>query len=148
MKYFKYTALPALALGSMLLLSACSSSTDTPAALAPASSAPSPSSSVASVQASSSPTTLVSSVPVSLTEFKINAPASLPAGSYAFQVSNAGTAVHALAVNGPGVQAVTANLNAGDTAVLTANLTPGTYLLTCPIPGHVDKGMALTLTVT
>ena len=82
-------------------------------------------------------------VTVSETEFKL-APSSAQAansGSVTVQVKNAGTTDHALVVEAPGGEVKTPTLAPGKTAVLKADLKPGTYQMYCPIDGHKDKGM-------
>jgi hypothetical protein len=92
-------------------------------------------------------TPAATNVPVLLSDFRIDAPASLPPGKYDFRVSDTGAALHALAIVGPNVNAATDTLGPGQSTTLTVQLEPGVYTLTCPVPGHVDKGMQATLAV-
>lgn len=82
------------------------------------------------------------------TEFVIAlSESSIEPGDYTFVVENAGSVDHALTVSGPGVEAETEAIAPGDTAELTFTLEEGTYELWCPIDGHRDQGMALTVDV-
>jgi uncharacterized cupredoxin-like copper-binding protein len=72
-----------------------------------------------------------------------------PAGSVRFVVKNAGRFRHALALSGPGIaKKQTALIKPGTSAVLTATLKAGSYVLWCPVPGHAAQGMKAKLTVT
>lgn len=81
---------------------------------------------------------------VSLTEFKITpGPATVAAGG-SLEVTNDGTTVHDLTVEG----LATPELAAGESATLdVSSLSPGTYELYCQIAGHRDSGMETELTV-
>jgi uncharacterized cupredoxin-like copper-binding protein len=82
------------------------------------------------------------------TEFVIAlSESSFDSGSYTLVVENAGTVEHALAISGPGVDAETEAVAPGDAAELSFTLEEGTYELWCPIDGHRDQGMALTVDV-
>lgn len=83
-------------------------------------------------------------VAVSLTEFKITpGPATVAAGG-SLEVSNDGTTVHDLTVEGN----ATPELAAGESATLdVSSLAPGTYEMYCQIAGHRDSGMETELTV-
>jgi uncharacterized cupredoxin-like copper-binding protein len=76
-----------------------------------------------------------------------------------FNVKNDGPSPHNLSVlpgNGATKQQgvtgkpiqETPNIDSGKTANLTVNLQPGTYQIVCSIPGHVQLGMIIQLTVT
>ena len=83
------------------------------------------------------------SVPVSLTEFKITQPLEVaPGGS--LEVSNAGTQVHNLVIEGDGN---TADLAGGESESLPVDLPEGEYTVFCSITGHRESGMEGTLTV-
>ncbi|MEI2697025.1 MAG: cupredoxin domain-containing protein [Microthrixaceae bacterium] len=81
---------------------------------------------------------------VSLTEFKITpGPATVASGG-SLDVTNDGTTVHDLTVEG----LATPELAAGESATLdVSSLAPGTYELYCQIAGHRDSGMETELTV-
>lgn len=93
---------------------------------------------------------------------------SVDAGRMRFEVSNAGELAHNLRVirtdvapgdlpvEGAGVDegasalTVVARiklLQPKQTRILTARLTPGTYVLICNVPGHYQSGMRATLEV-
>jgi uncharacterized cupredoxin-like copper-binding protein len=89
---------------------------------------------------------------VTLTEWKIDMPHNLPAGSYNFKVTNSGTHSHTLKVKTKGYEAKLQNdLKPGENADLRVELEPGVYRVNCPIGfgpfDHGNKGMELDLTV-
>jgi plastocyanin len=90
-------------------------------------------------------------VDVSLTEFAIDMPETLPAGKVRFNVTNNGTVPHSFVVEGEGTNKRLANnVPPGSSAKLNADLKPGTYTVYCPVGegAHRAKGMEVTLTVT
>ncbi|MHB9863876.1 cupredoxin domain-containing protein [Streptomyces sp. YIM S03343] len=104
--------------------------------------------------ASSSPTTAKAGagtqVTVTETEYhlKLSRSAFTP-GTYTFTAHNAGTATHALELDGPGVEDVrTNNLQAGQTGTLTVTFKKGSYKMYCPVDGHKQLGMMQTIQVT
>jgi uncharacterized cupredoxin-like copper-binding protein len=89
-------------------------------------------------------------ITATLTEFKIAlSRTDLSPGTYTFHAVNAGHTVHALEIDGPGVedQATPGDLQPGQTANLTVTLKPGTYDVFCPVGDHKTLGMNLELTV-
>lgn len=91
----------------------------------------------------------VTTTEVGLTEFQIEMPSSLSAGSQAFMVANNGTVEHNFEVEGEGVEErFETNLNPGESQTLELNLEPGTYEVYCPVGNHRDQGMEIQLTVT
>ena len=87
-------------------------------------------------------------VNVTMTEYKFEMPATAKAGRTEFVVKNAGKRVHTFAIKGNGIdQKISPNPKPGETAILTVELTPGTYEVTCPVDFHTAKGMKTTLTV-
>jgi uncharacterized cupredoxin-like copper-binding protein len=86
-------------------------------------------------------------------EFTIVLPAaakqSLQPGTYTFQVHNAGTTEHDLAVQGEGTTAIekTPLIKPGSDASLTVTLAKGVYDLFCTVPGHRQAGMEAKITV-
>lgn len=88
-------------------------------------------------------------ITVDESEFALKASSmTLKAGSYTFVAKNKGQVTHALEVEGPGVEKETKEISGGESASLTATLKKGSYELYCPVDGHKDQGMKLTLTVT
>jgi biopolymer transport protein ExbD len=88
-------------------------------------------------------------VQVELTEFTIDMPASLPAGTTIFEVTNAGTMEHNFEIVGQGLEEVfETNLQPGETRTLQVDLQPGTYEVYCPVSNHREEGMLVELTVT
>lgn len=84
---------------------------------------------------------------------------SVPAGTITFSIKNTGPSPHNLGVvagNGAskasGITGKTIkdseNIDAGKTGTLAVDLQPGTYQVVCSIPGHVQLGMIVQLTVT
>jgi len=87
-------------------------------------------------------------VPVSLAEFAISMPSSLPAGRVTFAITNDGTITHSFEIEGNGVEKALKNpLEPGQTGMLSVNLDPGTYTVYCPIDDHRGQGMELEVTV-
>jgi len=90
-------------------------------------------------------------VDVSLTEFAIDMPTTVPAGKVRFNVTNNGTVPHSFVLEGEGISKRLANnVPPGSSAKLNADLKPGTYTVYCPVGegAHRGKGMEVTLTVT
>lgn len=88
-------------------------------------------------------------VEVTLTEWRIDMPPSLPAGMTTFEVTNAGTFVHNFRIVGQGIEKqFDSNLQPGETNTMQVELKAGSYEVDCPVAGHADQGMRLELTVT
>ena len=90
-------------------------------------------------------------VDVSLTEFAIDMPTTVPAGNVRFNVANNGAVPHSFVLEGEGISKRLANnVPPGSSAKLNADLKPGTYTVYCPVGegAHRAKGMEVTLTVT
>lgn len=104
---------------------------------------------VAALAALSS-TAAAQSVPVTLTEWKVDMKRdTVPAGPVTFRVTNDGSMVHAFHVGGTGIDKETRQISKGESASLTLNLKPGTYELYCPMSEltHKKAGMVRKLTV-
>lgn len=86
-------------------------------------------------------------VAVSLTEFTIDMPSSVPAGHLVFNVANDGTVVHGFEIEGNGVEKKISQISPGQSDSLAVDLQPGTYDVYCPVDGHRDRGMELELEV-
>jgi hypothetical protein len=87
-------------------------------------------------------------VVVTLRDFRIDLPHTLPAGPVTFRVSNAGLADHNLEIRGQGVDTrLPQDLASGQHGTLRVNLRPGAYLARCPVPGHAEAGMQEKLRV-
>lgn len=87
-------------------------------------------------------------VEVTLTEYEIGMPETLPAGPTTFNVSNTGTMEHNIEIEGQGIEdALENNLKAGESATLQVDLQPGEYRVYCPVGNHAEEGMDMTLTV-
>jgi len=88
-------------------------------------------------------------VEVTLTEWRIDMPVSVPAGMTTFKVTNAGTFVHNFRIIGQGIEKqFDSNLQPGETNTMQVELKAGSYEVDCPVAGHADQGMKLQLTVT
>jgi uncharacterized cupredoxin-like copper-binding protein len=107
---------------------------------------------------------------ISLYEWKVIAPTTIKAGKSTFTISNFGTAPHELLMfksdrepsayptdaagnikeEGAGVKLASdgENIDPAGSQVRTVDLTPGTYLFVCNIPGHFKHGMFTVVTVT
>lgn len=82
-------------------------------------------------------------VPVQLSEFAISGELQVsPGGTLA--VTNEGTQVHNLVVDGDGQ---TADLASGESEDLVVDVGEGEHVVYCAIPGHREAGMEATLTV-
>lgn len=87
-------------------------------------------------------------VEVTLTEYKIEMPASAVAGATTFKVTNAGKEVHSFEVEGNGIEKeIKPDMKVGETKTLQVDLKPGTYKVYCPVGGHEKLGMSVDLTV-
>ncbi len=97
----------------------------------------------------STSTSAATTVMVTETEFAIKlSQDTFTPGTYTFVTKNAGSATHALEIEGPGLdEAKTANLGSGKSQDLTVTLRPGTYKLYCPVGNHEAQGMKLEITV-
>ena len=89
----------------------------------------------------------VTTIEVTLSEFKIDGNLVAQAGDVNLSVTNAGSQPHNLVVGETGVQ--TPILNSGDTAVLALeSLNVGNYAVFSDAPGHLESGMEATLIVS
>jgi plastocyanin len=62
-------------------------------------------------------------------------------GTYLFKAVNSGGTVHALEVEGQGIEEETEEIQPGQSAELQVKLEAGTYELYCPVDGHKEEGM-------
>jgi uncharacterized cupredoxin-like copper-binding protein len=96
-----------------------------------------------------SPAQPVPTTAVSLTEFQIEIPTSLPAGVHVLNVANNGQGEHNLTVEGQGIKTeFVTNLASGQTQSMQIYLAAGTYAVYCPVGDHRAEGMEISLTVT
>jgi plastocyanin len=87
-------------------------------------------------------------VEVTLTEYAIEMPESLPAGPTTFVIHNEGQKSHSFVLQGEGSEEkLSESLRPHATANLEVDLKPGTYKVYCPIGSHEAKGMARTVVV-
>ncbi len=87
-------------------------------------------------------------VEVTLDDFVIEMPDSVPSNFVVFEATNRGTNEHSLEVEGGGVHvALPDAVDPGNTMELTAQLQPGTYRVYCPVEDHAQRGMEKTITV-
>lgn len=89
-------------------------------------------------------------VDVKLADFSIDVSGgtTLAAGTYTFNVTNAGPTAHNLTINGPGVDNQATSTFTGGTQKLTVTLSSGTYDFYCSVPGHKQAGMDVNVTVS
>jgi uncharacterized cupredoxin-like copper-binding protein len=84
------------------------------------------------------------------TEFRLD-PATVDvrsAGTVVLRAVNRGKVMHALGIEGHGVDAETAEIGPGESATLRVDLTKsGRYELYCPVDGHKQQGMEGELVV-
>ncbi len=128
----------------------------TPATSAPSarSTSPAQAPTVAATKPAQAPTAAATqasnatSVDVRLSEFKVDMPTTLHAGTVTFRVTNAGTIAHSFQIDGQGIsKRLEGTLNPGQSATLQVDLKPGTYQAFCPVDGHRDQGMNVAVTV-
>jgi len=85
-------------------------------------------------------------VQVTETEFRIAlAGYKAKAGTFTFDVKNAGKIPHDLSIKGG---PKTKLIQPGQSATLTATLKPGKYHLYCSVPGHEQAGMKVDITLS
>jgi len=104
---------------------------------------------VAAVTARGSSTATV--VRVTEREYHIAlSPASAKAGSFTFQVHNAGKIAHKLDLAGAGLKSTVRvpTIAPGATRSVTVKLTGGKLSLWCPLPGHAALGMKTSFKVS
>ena len=92
---------------------------------------------------------IVKTIEVKETEFELQ-PAEITLdkpGTYVFRAVNSGDTVHALEVEGEGIEEETEEIEPGQSAELKVKLKAGTYELYCPVDGHAEEGMEGKLTV-
>ncbi len=86
---------------------------------------------------------VVKTIQVKETEFELK-PAEITLskpGTYVFKAVNSGDTVHALEVEGEGIEEETEEIEPGQSAELKVKLKAGTYELYCPVGDHKEKGM-------
>ena len=86
---------------------------------------------------------VVKTIRVKETEFALK-PAEITLekpGTYLFKAVNSGGTVHALEVEGQGIEEETEEIQPGQSAELKVKLEAGTYELYCPVDGHKEEGM-------
>jgi len=92
---------------------------------------------------------VLKTIQVKETEFKLE-PAKITLdkpGTYVFKAVNSGDTVHALEVEGEGIEEETEDIEPGQSAELKVKLKAGTYEIYCPVDGHAEEGMEGKLTV-
>jgi plastocyanin len=62
-------------------------------------------------------------------------------GTYLFKAVNSGGTVHALEVEGQGIEEETEEIQPGQSGELKVKLEAGTYELYCPVDAHKEEGM-------
>lgn len=102
----------------------------------------------ASAASSESTSERARTVDVSLTEYRIEMPRTVRAGTVVFRVANDGTEEHNFEIeSGEMEEDLGSELEPGETAKLEVDLGPGTYEVYCPVDDHADRGMRLELRV-
>lgn len=89
-------------------------------------------------------------IQVTLSEYTIEMPATLPAGLTRFEIRNTGQLPHNFEIEGQGIEKeLEEDLAPGASGVLEVDLQPGTYRVYCPVGTHDEEhGMSTQLTVT
>jgi uncharacterized cupredoxin-like copper-binding protein len=99
-------------------------------------------------------------VQVTLNEYRIDMPETLPTGHVVFHVTNYGSIQHSFGIRSASTsstygtagqnydKSLTANLDPGQSATLEADLQAGSYTAYCPVGDHVSAhGMTKVITV-
>lgn len=87
-------------------------------------------------------------VRVTLVEYDIDMPSTLPAGHTIFRVTNEGTMEHNFEVEGHGNEEVfPQDLQPGESQTMEVDLQEGSYVVYCPVGDHRSRGMEVDLTV-
>lgn len=87
-------------------------------------------------------------VHVTLAEYRIEMPDTLPPGPVTFHVVNSGRQEHNFEIEGQGIEKkLDSNLQAGETGTLNVDLQRGPYKIYCPVGDHEQRGMTRQLTV-
>ena len=69
------------------------------------------------------------------------------AGVYSFRIVNRGESMHALEVEGQGMEAATSEVGPGESAEVKVELKAGRYELYCPVGNHREMGMEGSVSV-
>lgn len=86
---------------------------------------------------------------VTLREYVIEMPSTLPAGRTVLKVTNEGQANHNIEFERDGFEKKFAEvLKPGESQTMEIDLQSGTYYVYCPVGNHEAYGMAMELTVT
>jgi uncharacterized cupredoxin-like copper-binding protein len=138
-------AAAAVALG---VLTACGGTNGSGATATPSASASTEAGTASSTAATGSAAAMT--ITATETEFRIALQSDhLPAGSYRIEVVNDGSMTHALEVErGDNEVASSDAIDPGKSTTLDVTLQPGTYVFYCPIDGHRQMGMEVTVEVT
>jgi uncharacterized cupredoxin-like copper-binding protein len=87
-------------------------------------------------------------VRVTLADFDIDMPDTLPAGRTTFTVDNRGEKPHGFKIEGKGiVMGLEGDLQPGEAGELTVDLYPGVYSAFCPLEDHEERGMFIDFRV-
>lgn len=91
----------------------------------------------------------VGPVEVRLTEYAIQMPQEIPAGTTAFVIHNQGTVQHNFEIEGQGIEEkLPVPLAPGATGSLQVTLPRGEYKVYCPVADHESEGMTARLIVS
>ncbi|GIV80270.1 MAG: hypothetical protein KatS3mg050_4664 [Litorilinea sp.] len=142
-----------LLVASGLLLAACQSAVPASPATSVPTNTPVPSTStpesIPTAEGQEAQKAEARTVRVSLTEFTIEMPNTVPAGPTLFEVTNEGSFAHNFKIEGQGIEEVfQTTLAPGETRTMQIELPPGEYRVYCPVDGHARRGMDLQLSVS
>ena len=99
-------------------------------------------------QPMTTPQAQANTIDVTLTEYEITMPDTIPAGPVVFRITNAGQEEHSFEVEGDDFEEeLEHNLAPGATDSLRVDLSPGPYTIYCPVADHVTEGMNKPITV-
>jgi hypothetical protein len=91
---------------------------------------------------------VIAVVEVTLTEYAIEMPRTMPPGPLTFSVTNAGSTEHNFEVEGEGIEKTfDTNLKPGETKNLPVELPAGTYTISCPVDNHQERSMQVEIRV-
>ena len=86
-------------------------------------------------------------VVVTLADFSINVPESIPSGNVIFEISNEGNVEHSFRIEGPVEAELDTPLLPGETQQLEVNLEPGDYRIYSPLNDDATQGMDMQVTI-
>lgn len=145
----RVTVVVAGVLAAPVLLVGCGSSDSSSPASSASPTSPAPAAIGTTPPATGAPDQAGTPVAITETEYSIGLDSTqFKAGTYTFEVRNVGSIVHALTIDGPGVEdETTGTISPGASGTVTVTLRSGTYDVYCPVGNHKMEGMDQSVTV-